>query len=121
MTITPGALEKSSTEIGVVRLTLVGRKRNANRIGTIRPGIGIAFIELVTQKNAGQFYETASNLYYWGFSNMNVLNMIEKLKRKMNRIQSEQKKISRLIFPKLNQANTNSRSKLRTRIQTEES
>jgi GWxTD domain-containing protein len=50
------------------------------------PRIGTAFIELVTQKKATQFYETASNLYYWGFSNKTALEFHKEIEKEMERL-----------------------------------
>jgi GWxTD domain-containing protein len=35
---------------------------------TVDPRIGLAFIELVTQKEAEEYYQRASDMYLWGFS-----------------------------------------------------
>lgn len=43
-------------------------KRNLADEGKADPRIGIAFIELVTEKQAPLYYEKATDFYYWGFS-----------------------------------------------------
>ena len=44
------------------------------------PRIGLAFIELTTEKQATQFYEQASRAYFWGFG-LNELGPYEEAVR----------------------------------------
>jgi GWxTD domain-containing protein len=49
------------------------------------PRIGIAFIELVTQKKATEYYDTASAMYFGGLSNNNVKEYRETLQKELER------------------------------------
>ena len=42
-------------------------KQHLEERGESDPRIALSFIELATDRQAEQYYEKASNLYYWGF------------------------------------------------------
>ncbi|TDI86680.1 MAG: hypothetical protein E2O77_14695, partial [Caldithrix sp.] len=46
-------------------------KDSLSKANSSDPRIGIAFIELATQKKASDFYEQACEMYFWGFSKVN--------------------------------------------------
>lgn len=54
--------------------------------GTYDPRIGIAFIELVTQKKAKEYYPIASKMYLWGFSDNNLEQYKEEVQKEVERI-----------------------------------
>lgn len=50
------------------------------------PRIGIAFIELATQKQATAYYEDACRMYFWGFSNYDMQEFSAAVKSELERI-----------------------------------
>jgi GWxTD domain-containing protein len=54
--------------------------------GTSDPRIGIAFIELATEQKMEKYYGTASEMYFWGFSRVNVREFKEDIEAEVERI-----------------------------------
>ncbi len=50
------------------------------------PRIGLAFIELATQKKAADYYENASKMYFWGFSQANAKIYKEEIRQEIDRL-----------------------------------
>ncbi|RKY84030.1 hypothetical protein DRQ09_09195, partial [candidate division KSB1 bacterium] len=66
--------------------------------GETDPRIGIAFIELVTRYGYKEYYEKASNIYYWGFSKNDVVSkyrrdIIAEIKRLLPLMNKEESKV----------------------------
>ncbi|MFQ5752441.1 MAG: GWxTD domain-containing protein, partial [bacterium] len=50
------------------------------------PRIGMAFIELATQKQATDYYEQASKIYFWGFAQKNINQYKKEIHQEIERI-----------------------------------
>ena len=54
--------------------------------GTSDPRIGIAFIELATERGALQYYGTASEMYIWGFSKFDFAEHVAVVRQEIERL-----------------------------------
>jgi len=61
-------------------------RRALNQEGRTDPRLGIAFIELATQKQAKEYYAAACQIYLWGFSEKNFLNYKKEVQQEIERI-----------------------------------
>ncbi|NIR50798.1 GWxTD domain-containing protein, partial [candidate division KSB1 bacterium] len=68
-------------------------KDSTEESSKIDPRIGIAFIELVTRKQATDYYRQASDMYFWGFRQ-------EDLKKHQKVVEEEIRRIAPLLTEK---------------------
>lgn len=61
-------------------------KQHLEERGESDPRIALSFIELATDRQAEQYYEKASNLYYWGISQNSLENFKKDFEKEVERI-----------------------------------
>lgn len=61
-------------------------KQHLEERGESDPRIALSFIELATDRQAEQYYEKASNLYYWGISQNSLKNFNKDFEKEVERI-----------------------------------
>lgn len=66
--------------------TWLTAKDSLDKIERSDPRIGLAFIKLVTEKQATDYYEQASEMYFWGFSHFQFGRYQEAVKKELQRI-----------------------------------
>lgn len=65
---------------------LIQAKDSLDRAHDHDPRIGFEFIRIVTEQNATEFYELATNLYYWGLFTDDIARFKKPLADEVNRI-----------------------------------
>ncbi|RKY89353.1 hypothetical protein DRQ09_01485 [candidate division KSB1 bacterium] len=89
-------------------------KETLSRLGKTDPRMGIAFIELVTEKKLKRYYETACQMYYWGFSRNSINEYRKNIKKEIERITPiMRKEQSKYWFKALKDNDTTICSKIR--------
>ncbi len=61
-------------------------KQQSNHVGGVDPRVGIAFIELVTEKRAVEYYDLACAMYRWGLSGANLVSFEQEVAQEIERI-----------------------------------
>jgi len=78
-------LKKSGDWQGALKVWWSARNE-LDKLGNVDPRIGIAFIELATEMKAQKYYNNASEIYLWGFSNKTPGHSQKILKEEVERI-----------------------------------